>query len=951
MEERLSDDWLIEWQAKVPTLPLPAVTALTRLLTEYVARFPTTQVRGGVALLHGEHGSGKTHTVRYALSRLAINPNDVAPLLCYVKAQDHDFLGTYRRLMAQFSRADLRELSLGFLAAIAAEQAGAEITAQSVRHNPDLFYALFDGYLVERGAVLEAQAVELSRVAGGREDFQRALTFLLDDQLAGAAYDWLVGNTVDPLDAKRLGVRGSIVEPELCRYGIQLLVSMSVRAGRPIVLVLDQCERLLLDERHHLWMPNVGLLHSLVETVPQAGGMLVLIGSAELWAQLPLDLRQRIGANDITAGTLTVGSATQLLEVYINAVTGGSGCHPFTDGAIRALLTAAGGNIRRLLQVSYEAFEEAAVERDLVDAATVRRAAGGGRALLGRNDAEHAIERLLLDEKVPFARDWRKGPAIATYAVEADGVPTLLVHVTEALFSDDEASNALDSFALVEHVHRNRWPARVAVVVLGYVSPDVLMSLSRAAHDVIVFTGASSVEVLRPVVANLRPAPSQTNLGQLDDIERALKALAASRNEEVTQLRQEVARLSAEHGRGDGSGTVRSRWAERRLQLVERIREARGQRRAQELRELQQLHGTAVRERILQTATFCALMVGLVLLVAWLLKDVNRAGGRAIGGVLTTVGIAAILISMLMQVQRRAALRPFQLLAVGGCGAALTVIGFGLLSGSNGYASFDDTVTATQAFLVVMAFVVGAVALLDISGSVSTGPRQMLRRPADSVERLHVTARAAMQRLPRATSRSVSYMLADHDPHVRYAGLLGAARIRMTEDVLDLLHREPSSFLRRVAAAQLAVEPDPELTLVIRDIAKHNRFKEITYYAASTAQPDSFEGAEQLHLASLLGVKPQTADVRRHVLNVLLPSAGEDLTERLAMTLQGRLEPDDPISRKPSERDLSQALRALSPFEINGLGTLDDLPNVSDVDEWYLFFEQLSFYRNATPDS
>src|SRR6185369_16073192 len=115
------------------------------------------------------------------------------------------------------------------------------------------------------GAVLQAQAAELSAVAGGRQDFQRALTFLLDERLSGPAYDWLTGAPIDPADARRLGVAGPIVEPESCRYAIHLLVGMCVRAGRPIILVVDQCERLLLDGHGGLRPANAGLLYSLVE--------------------------------------------------------------------------------------------------------------------------------------------------------------------------------------------------------------------------------------------------------------------------------------------------------------------------------------------------------------------------------------------------------------------------------------------------------------------------------------------------------------------------------------------------------------------------------------------------------------------------------------------------------------------------------------------------------------
>ncbi|WP_144126974.1 hypothetical protein [Catellatospora sichuanensis] len=957
MEERLSDDSMTDWRATVPTLALPAVTALNSLMTRYVSEFASPDARGQVVFLYGEHGSGKTHAVRYALSQFSTSPDGPQPLRCYVKAQDQDFPGTYRRLMGQLSRADLRELSLGFLAAIAAEQASPRISAQDLRRDPDLVYALLDGYLVERGAVLEAQAAELSTVAGGREDFQRALTFLLDDQLAGAAYDWLVGNAVNQLDARRLGVHGPITEPEMCRYGIQLLVQMCVRTGRPIVVVFDQCERLLLDEQHHLRMPNVGLLHSLVEAVPQAGGMLVLVGSTTLWGQLPVDLRQRIGVNHIATGLLTVGNASQLLELYINAVTGNAGCHPFTLEAVRALLAASGGNIRRLLQVSFEAFEDAALERDLVDASTIRRVAEGKRALLGRGDAEQAVEHLLLNVNVPFIKDWHRGRAKAAYAVEAEGTPRLLIHVTEALFSDDEVANALHSLALVEHVHRNRWSARVVVLVVGYVSPDVFTSLSQVAHDVIVFTGAPSVEILRPVVANLRTmAASPVDTSQLHEIQQTLRALAASRDEEVSQLRREVARLSAGQVRADGGGTIRSRWAERRLQLVERIRVERELRRAKELGELRMLHDTAIRDRRVQTATFGGLAVTFVLLVAWLLTLVNRQGAFVIGTVLIGVGLVSVLSIPWYTRYRRAAGTPTQRLAIPISGISVIAVGTALFSNSSSSyssygTSFANLIAATTVSLIAVAFVVVAIALLDVSGDLLIGSRRLLRGPTDSLQRLHLTAQAAVQRLPRVSHRSVSAMLADPDPHVRYAGVLCAARARMDTEIVDLIVREPSSLIRRVAATHLAFESRPEIARAVQDIAERYRLTEIAYYAAATADPDAFDGAAHLQLVSLLSMTPQTADVRRRTLHLLLAGSSDEAVEAIAALTLGGLEPTVHVSQILSGREIFHALRTLSPLEPNGLGTFDELPSVNEIDDWYLCFEQLAFYRNAGPDS
>jgi hypothetical protein len=49
------------------------------------------------------------------------------------------------------------------------------------------------------------------------------------------------------------------------------------------------------------------------------------------------------------------------------------------------------------------------------------------------------------------------------------------------------------------------------------------------------------------------------------------------------------------------------------------------------------------------------------------------------------------------------------------------------------------------------------------------------------------------------------------------------------------------------------------------------------------------------------------------------------------------------------ELELSETVRTLSPFESDGLGTYDDLRLIKEIDNLYLFFEQLTYLRGS-PD-
>ncbi|MEV5891850.1 nSTAND1 domain-containing NTPase [Nonomuraea fuscirosea] len=483
MEEQVRDADILDAQITGPTVELPAVAGLTALVRQYLEQ-PSC---GQVAFLHGEHGTGKTHTIRYALG------GETGALRLYAKAQDGDFRALYQRLMSQVGRDRLRELSRGFQAVLAGEEAG-------LRRPPDPGRAelLFTELLVEPGAVLEAQADELGRVTDDGQEFQRALTSLLEPAMEEAAFAWLAGREITPTDAARLGVSGPMTDPNQCRHGLQLLTALCARVGRPVIIVVDQCERLVLGRPS-----NLGVLHSLVERVPQEGGMLLLSGSGSVWAALPDDLRQRFGANQLATGVLSPEQALALLGAYLERISGPSGgVAPFTEEGLRALLRLSGGNVRAFLQLAWRAFRLATAggERGTIDRRFADRVLGTGAAT--RRAADRAVEGWLLDERAGYRRDWRDGDVAADYAVLSASGPRLLVQIVDAVFTAREAA---DLAGLMERVRARGWPARIVLVVAGYAAPEALPLLERAAHEVVVVRGERDLHRLRGSVRPLVP--------------------------------------------------------------------------------------------------------------------------------------------------------------------------------------------------------------------------------------------------------------------------------------------------------------------------------------------------------------------------------------------------------------------------------------------------------------
>ncbi|TYB65979.1 hypothetical protein FXF51_17410 [Nonomuraea sp. PA05] len=478
MEEHVRDADILNRTITGPTVELPAVARLTALVGQYL-QAPS---RGQVAFLHGAHGTGKTHTIRYALGGVT------GAIRLYAKAQDGDFHALYQRLMSQVGRDRLRGLARAFQAVLAEEEAG--LTAGGPA-DPGYAARLFTEFLVEPGAVLEAQADELGRVIDDGQEFQRALTSLLEPAMEEAAFAWLAGREVTTLDAARLGVSGPLTDPNQCRYGLQLLTALCAKVGTPVIIVVDQCERLLLGGG-----ANLGVMHSLVERVPQEGGMLLLLGSDAAWEELPEDLRQRFGANHLRTALLTPSQAGELVVAYMGRDLGHGGMGgPFTDDEVLTLLRTSGGNVRRFLQQAWRAFEAATVPagRDL-DPRPVTRLS-----------ADRVVEAWLLSEGVGYRRGWRDGDVGADYAVVTPGGPRLLVQISDALFTAPEAAAVLAGIGLVERVRGRGWTARVVLVVAGYANPELSPLLERAAHEVVVLRGEDDLDRLRATVGPLTP--------------------------------------------------------------------------------------------------------------------------------------------------------------------------------------------------------------------------------------------------------------------------------------------------------------------------------------------------------------------------------------------------------------------------------------------------------------
>ncbi|WP_327584531.1 ATP-binding protein [Nonomuraea sp. NBC_00507] len=621
-EETVLPDVLREWADRTPTAPLPGVREAERLAEEYVQGFQDEATsHGGLGCLYGAHGAGKTHAARRMMARIALLEPEAVQL--YVRFQDDDLVAAYRRLVPQLSQGLLTDLVVRYLGTLAGDQAAnAGVPADRGRlmsaldTEPTRVFDLFDAHLIEAGRVLEAQAREIAAVTGDGRRFQRALSFLIRPEFSDAAYDWLCGRPIDLDAARALGVGEQIDDPQTCRYGLQLLATLVTRGGRPFVLVFDQCEKFLLEDGVPV-PANLGLQQSLAEVVPRAGGLLLLVASEAGWQAMPQDLHQRIGPGAVHMMPLVPDDARLVLRVYLDAVrrTPREDIRPITEAGLRELLRHSGGNVRLLLQLAWASFEAAAagaeINADVIGTAALRYRRAPGLPELAMLVESKLLAAGLNAERVP-GKD-----ASTTFRLPGPPKPQVVIKLSEAVFFDDEVSNAADMVAPGGDITS----AYTALLVTGYVSPPVLTALRRVVHTVLVADGSPAfsreldelvARAASVLAAKDRTASDPALLSEtLRELRAYLEELGSQRRGESAALTRNLAAVG-----GPPEPRAASGWPARRAELIHRIAEVRAARAATDWDDFRKARARVVREwKTRVVLVICAAVAAVLLLM------------------------------------------------------------------------------------------------------------------------------------------------------------------------------------------------------------------------------------------------------------------------------------------------------------------------------------------------
>ncbi|MER5705168.1 hypothetical protein ABT023_24940 [Micromonospora sp. NPDC002296] len=951
------------WAGATPTVALQQVRRLSLL----VSRFRRSHELGGVssgqvAYVHGAHGAGKTHAIRAAVGQIATHPGNAQVLPLYVKLDGSDFVQAYRRLMAQLSLSDLTGLALRFLGSLSAVADPSPATADiqdDLRRDPAALLQMFDDHLLERGLLLEAQADRMRDAVRDERNFQRALTYLLEPALKEVAYDWLLGRQVSEPELRRVGISRQLDTPDQCRYGLQLLTLICERAGRPLVLILDQAEKLLLDAQERVVPEGAGLLHSLVEAIPDLKGMLIVASNDRAWNALPQDLRQRFGANDIVCSTLQPDEARDLVGRYVVASFGTQtppgyrAPWPFSDAAMRKLLRNSGGNPRALLQLAFQSFDALDTDAKEIDESGVP----DDLAVLDREGVDRAVRRVLR-RLGPVTREPELG---FHYAVDTPHDGRLLIRLSEAMFYTDETERAEEDVAVRLTMPRSAadrmgGPAtpvgiqpRHVLIVIGYASTEVLHLLRDVYDEVLVYRDGESIA---RALAALIEGAERHGTGRYEQVDfprlyGELADLGLDRSRNAGELRR--AMLGANRRQVDSQierrfDELAIRWPDERRRLVDRIEAVRVRREREELAEIHEVYltyrqrtwfigslillvttgvavialavGETLPTNLLYLVAMFALALAFLVLVHGSRTRVIRAGEPASRAELDR--IAADQIRHRGPALWRAPLQPFL--------ALLQQPPWTDLRSGDPYRRYGFVLTRSRA-----------------------DHRRRLRA-ALAVERVAVIRRAVMNALGQLTEQS------QHAPDLVDVELLPRSVVPhdpTAAEPADVELPYRIQHQRIDAWSKIARRPPAErLLIALANLDRpwvgrpENRTNENT-----TTSADGGRG--RLAHPGVVGqvdrnVRGETDPAILFVLDVARGrgAAGElydtGLTRHPDLLLDALAE--------VSEGGIRRAAHLLSPFTPQGLGWHDQLHLATEIERLYLFVEQLLFFRDGGVD-
>jgi hypothetical protein len=534
---------------RVPTYESIAFKEAETKLLEAAHKLSVDEDRVGAALgLRGQFGSGKTHTCLMLKQSFAkALPNGKA---IYAKIMTANRLDLYRNYIGQNLRPeDFQRLISAHILVVLQRQAAAgndtlsgiaekELRAR-IEADPNVGIEFVREDLLPVAGLLQSmqrQAEESARSLAA--DFSTAYLRIADPLVGNLAIHWLQGNLLTLGEMRDLGVtQPGIEKPEQAWLALQFLLIAFSRAEFPLLLCMDEHERVTIraadEEKKSSW----GLLKDLAELFVSTGHVLLVSGVSDAWDSLPDDVFARIRRQDVTEVSLDRSEVPKLLRAYAPQLD-----KIFSTQALERLYEVGQNNARRVLGLAHEAYEIKGTERRPLGPEAIRdatRSALGDRnrksGLMATVDECAHLLALTVEKEVRF-----RG-VVFDYVLSSSESRRILVQISESAFLLDEIDHGREIIEAQKRLAEEHDRIRTCTIMIGYSSLEVRDALEKVVDRVLVYEETKfrddfSDFVSRALV-DMTSANPPVPVPQVSDATRILNSVEAERSVRVEKTK------------------------------------------------------------------------------------------------------------------------------------------------------------------------------------------------------------------------------------------------------------------------------------------------------------------------------------------------------------------------------------------------------------------------------
>jgi len=315
-----------------------------------------------IILLHGDVGSGKTHTIKYFKNVIEndelFEEDETKPRVIsfYIPNPGRRFLDLYRRFIVEVGRDRLVDFAndyAGFVYETFLKRLLRRVEDGDIRREELPMFFLDEFIKSEIRDILKLKVENFP-------NFGMVLLELRDKTLEDLAWSWLIGQKLYAADIRLLQVRGEIDSDENALRAFSALIQILIDVGyEEIFIFIDEVEAMIGVESRETIRYSESL-RNLVDEHPD--GIFLLFACTEAqWSDLlerfvPAFLSRAPNRNRLELGDIEEDEAIELIMDYLDSArietpnTTEERLRPFTEDAIEEIRVKSNNKLRTILQ-------------------------------------------------------------------------------------------------------------------------------------------------------------------------------------------------------------------------------------------------------------------------------------------------------------------------------------------------------------------------------------------------------------------------------------------------------------------------------------------------------------------------------------------------------------------------------------------------------------------------